>query len=254
MISNSSPRTDHGESQVDALDLKAQMIGVPKTSTMPRLIYYPDHLVDITPPKFSRSDVLGSAVSFAGFMNRLWDEPLLEGIVPSVLGAAVNWNRLPATPGSGPFYIVDSDTSIGNLFKGWFLGRQELVDNLISAVVHGIYGGDVWKLSAESGVFSRLLAQTALGRSAGMTLLQIEDLILASDVAHDNEGVRDLFWESKHWQYLSFTGGFNTLTDALATKLKQDPRVSFRLGEAVSSIKKLDDQKIEVRMRLCSTT
>ncbi|OAA61017.1 protoporphyrinogen oxidase [Niveomyces insectorum RCEF 264] len=54
------------------------------------------------------------------------------------------------------------DESVGAFFLRRLEGDRRLVDNLASAVVHGIYGGDVWRLSVASSPFRSLWLRETL--------------------------------------------------------------------------------------------
>ncbi|KAM3508454.1 hypothetical protein MY10362_001185 [Beauveria mimosiformis] len=96
---------------------------------LPRYLYYPDHLVKM-PPDASVFDCLTESL----FRECIW----------GALGTAASWvtgrhrGRLPAQDLSVADWLrlITSDSAVGN--------------NLVSAMIHGIYGGDIERLSARS--------------------------------------------------------------------------------------------------------
>ncbi|KAM3524004.1 hypothetical protein NHJ13051_004807 [Beauveria bassiana] len=96
---------------------------------LPRYLYYPDHLVKM-PPDASVFDCLTESL----FRECIW----------GALGTAASWvtgrhrGRLPAHDLSVADWLrlITSDSAVGN--------------NLVSAMIHGIYGGDIERLSARS--------------------------------------------------------------------------------------------------------
>jgi oxygen-dependent protoporphyrinogen oxidase len=136
------------------------------------------------------------------------------------------------------------DETIGDFFAGRF-GRPDLVDNVLSAMVHGIYGGDVWKLSVQSSLFSRAHTNYLLGTSPGSVFVNLEDLELMQELVK-NKDVRAIAESSTFWGYIYFRNGFATLTDALAKELIQNERVTIRTNEPVEKLRCHQSRKIEV--------
>jgi len=93
-----------------------------------RYIYYPDRLAHLPGPGMSAFEILGKVLF----------EPVLQGVISGL------WRELTtdARPDS------QDDESVGD-----FLSRRvspKIAQNVASAVMHGIYAGDVWQLSARS--------------------------------------------------------------------------------------------------------
>lgn len=127
------------------------------------------------------------------------------------------------------------DISVGE-FLLRIAGSREPVNNLASAFFHGIWGGDVWKLSAPETTMQDLYFRTQVG---GTGLLPVKD--------HDYDSGLDI-WERTPgvWQflkkygsncsYIGFHNGFGTLSDAIADALKRNPKVTIKTGSHVTSI------------------
>ncbi|CAK7225404.1 oxygen-dependent protoporphyrinogen oxidase [Sporothrix curviconia] len=98
--------------------------------------------------------------AFAG----MW-RALLGFMVPSAENQRAEHARMVAAskaPGRVP--PPSSDESVGDFIMRRTSGQaRPLVNNMVSALMHGIYGGDVWKLSIASSVFrSSWLAESVL--------------------------------------------------------------------------------------------
>ncbi|KAJ9157472.1 Protoporphyrinogen oxidase [Pleurostoma richardsiae] len=225
---------------IDELKLQPHTYTLPKSAgpSARRYIYYPDHLVDVTPPTADILDPIGTALSFLNSAKSVLTEPLFEGFIPSVLTMAASTERRKASLSdvqAGMLRCAFPEESIGEYFTARF-GRPDLVNNLLSAVVHGIYGGDVWKLSMHDSMMARVAVQEYLPQHPTGTWMKLEDLYLARDLLYRNEMVQATAQQSRGWSFIGFYNGFGTLTDAMAEALKKNANVTFKLGEPVTSV------------------
>lgn len=140
---------------------------LPTLNTSPaaqnRYIYYPDHLVRMPGPMSGVNVMTGifrnlmtvfQEPIFQGALKGLYEEPSVE-VRPNIM----------------------QDESVGDFFTRRF-GRH-VADNLVSAFLHGIYAGDLYKLSAktlfplfwhleqvsETGIVGAIVGQLANGES-----------------------------------------------------------------------------------------
>lgn len=132
---------------------------------------------------------------------------------------------------------------------GVFGGRPDLVHNVISAMFHGIWGGDVWKLSAAESTLQSLFFQLQTS-GLGAKPIKPQDYASGVDILARNPAVSDLV---QHYGpkngYLGFHDGFSTLTDALAGSLKNNPNVTIKTGTPVTAIRyDKDDGKAAVTL------
>ncbi len=199
-----------------------------------RYVYFPDHLVNLIAPKFIPGDVVGSLGRQVSFAWRALQEPLFRGALSSMWNIAMSDLR-PAK--AAPPELEDE--SIGAYFARRF-GRPDLVNNVLSALVHGIYGGDVWKLSMENSMFRSLwLAdRMPVPRKEGRTVLASRtDLDMYEDLMRKNPTLRAMAELSTPGSIIGFKPGFSSLTDAIAKSLQQNPRVTIKLNNRVGSIR-----------------
>lgn len=213
-----------------------------------RYVYYPDHLVRV--PGNLPKTLLGRLAWATGVLHQMLTEPVFKGIFASMKSmllasskdGAVGKRRAAENrgrPAEGPsrYSITDiKDMSMGEYFSSVF-GQPDLINNLLSALVHGIWGGDVWKISMLEGTFSQALLQR---QHPGETLMPVRDHDIFSfrDIAMRNEAVFDLATRfGPEIGYIGFRNGFSTITNALADKLRENPNVIIRTNTPVTSIR-----------------
>ena len=124
-----------------------------------RYIYYPDHLVRMPNP--------GSIMSYNG-----WTEPIFEGLGKGMLMELFRPRRLNV-----------ADESISSFISRRF--SPKLADNIVSAVIHGIYAGDIDKLSIRAlmpNLWNLELAERSLLKGVAKTVFQGNVLTNARDV------------------------------------------------------------------------
>lgn len=233
---------------IDSLGLEQDVYCMPKNPgpMMRRYIYHPDHLVDVTAPVTDLNDPMGTLRAWLHAAGNVLTEPLFKGMLPSL----ANFLRTPAESNSRPLgdYTL-RDVSIGEYFASKF-GRPDVVNNLLSALIHGVYGGDVWKLSMESGLFRRLLLNDQLDVEPvlkGGMFVELQDIYSAHDIITRNGNVIDVARMSMDWGFIGFFNGFSTLTDAIVDKLRKNPKVTLKTGESVTALRFNEEtQNVEV--------
>lgn len=213
-----------------------------------RYVYYPDHLVRV--PGNLPKTLLGRLGWASSVLYQVLTEPVFKGIFASVKSMLLSTTKQSneaikkraddaraGEEGPSRFSISDiKDLSTGAYFKSVF-GRPDLVNNLLSALVHGIWGGDVWKLSMLEGTFAQALLQQ---QHPGNPLMPVRDHDIFSfrDIAIRNDAVFDLAAHfGPHIGYIGFRNGFSTITDALADALRKHPNVTIKTGTSITSIR-----------------
>ncbi|UNI15171.1 oxygen-dependent protoporphyrinogen oxidase [Purpureocillium takamizusanense] len=180
----------------------------------PRYVFYPDHLVTLPP-----------AASIAEFVR----EPLFLESFWAGLGFLLR--RLTRSRSRA---VPLKDMSISEWLRDISMSRT-VGDNIASAMVHGIYGGDIDLLSARS-VFDRLYWGYYLpNMGPGVRQMTAREEVLMSSFARDPQ-VRSMALKPKG-SLLHFGGaGMESLPLALADALEAQPNVEIRKGSPVSSI------------------
>ncbi|KAF2997686.1 oxygen-dependent protoporphyrinogen oxidase [Curvularia kusanoi] len=203
-----------------------------------RFVYYPDRLnrLPSAAPTFSET--------FA-----LWRSGILSG--------AMGMIKEPLQP-KRPALL--SDETVGS-----FLARrvdERIANNIISAVFHGIYAGDIWQLSAKTllsmawqlegkygtalGGFLRMQNESPTG--AMQAIAHPYDIQAAKDI--QNEIDIDLEFAEKllDASVFSFKGGMQTLARGLQDAMEKTGNIEFRANSPVSSFKMAEgaEKKVEI--------
>jgi oxygen-dependent protoporphyrinogen oxidase len=225
-------------------DIEPDGDGWMTTQQYDRYFFYPDHLVRL-PRIPGASDPAGTIQALAGLVADVFREPLYDGM------PAFMWNMLrPSADGQAPTSF--EDVSIGDEFlrRG---GVRAPVDNMLSAMCHGIYGGDVWKLSAESSIFGTAFANNRLRVKYEHPLQKWTDRrvpVLRQDrdmleQTEYNDAITAYLSDSQRIKGINFGAGFGALTDALVEKLRANKNVKF-VDERVSKLRLDATGRVEV--------
>lgn len=179
-----------------------------------RFIYYPDHLVKMPGPN---STLLGT-------LNSLWTEPAFTGVFHGLRREFFQPKRPPDL----------QDESVGS-----FLSRRigtKLADNIVSAVLHGIYAGDAYQLSIRS-ILPRLweteekygsLTRSIASGLSGWKPIPREDVGAVQPLLTTN---------ISNWSVFTFSNGIGELVDAIAAELENNDKVIIQKNRKVKKLK-----------------
>ncbi|KAB8209145.1 hypothetical protein BDV34DRAFT_221980 [Aspergillus parasiticus] len=198
-----------------------------------RYIYYPDHLVRMPAPDPNA----GPIENITNPLYAMFREPVFEGLIASALLEPVR-----APPDHKTF---NSDESVAD-----FVSRRlcpEVADNLVSALFHGIYAGDISRLSAQTllGTFRdlenddrRVIGGYINSLMSDVKLMAMDDLLALESVAHEKPG---MYWKSlrtlvNKTSVLTLKDGLSQLSDALVDALKKSKKVDVLANTDVKSI------------------
>lgn len=177
----------------------------------PRYIYYPDHLVTLPP-----------AASIAEFVR----EPLFLQSLFAGPGFFLRRLRSRAVP--------LKDMSISE----WLYevsGSRSVAENFASAMIHGIYGGDIDKLSARS-VFDRVYwAYYLPNLGANVKQMTMREQVLMSELSQDAE-IRRMALKAKGSLLHFGAQGMESLPKALEDVLSKTANVEIKKGRPVRDI------------------
>ncbi|EME42757.1 hypothetical protein DOTSEDRAFT_73524 [Dothistroma septosporum NZE10] len=218
------------------LDLTKDAIFTQRTSPAARnrFVYYPDHLVRMPHPSYGLADNIWS----------LFTEPVFETAIWS--GLTEYWKN-PRDPSV-------QDESIGSFFSRRL--SKPIVDRILSAVIHGIYAGDVYQLSAKS-LFPQLWRDEGEHGSVSHGMLQsrAEGVKMAKREADFLQEMKQFKWDPllkatlRENSVFTFKDGLKMLTDRLYAKLFETGRVEFKTSSAVESINQAEGNTgIEVKI------
>ncbi|KAI9788162.1 MAG: oxygen-dependent protoporphyrinogen oxidase [Peltula sp. TS41687] len=206
---------------IQSLDLVDQVVTTPDTAVAARnrYIYYPDHLVRVP----------GKGDGIISTLGTLLTEPLFKGLISGVIG---EFFRPPSPPDLG-------DESVGSFVSRRF--SPHVADNVVSALVHGIYAGDIYLLSMRS--IARLpWALEAAHGSLIKTYLQMDSktrFVPQADATllyHLKEQGDVGFAYPKETAQYSFKMGVDTLVRALARRLEHSDNVTVKTQTEIKDI------------------
>ena len=214
---------------IQALDLGKDTIFTQNTSPAAtnRFLYYPDHLVRMPHPSYG---------FWENFQN-IWSEPVFEG----TLVAAVRefWKE-------GRDKSVE-DESIGAFFERRF--SKTMVERILSGMIHGIYAGDVYKLSAKS-LFPRPYRDDLVTGSviAGAVKTRSEGVEMTKMEAEFLQEMKGFKWDPllratlRDTSVFTFRDGLGMLVDKLARKLWDSGNVEVKTSTPVKALRLSDDK------------
>lgn len=168
---------------------------------------------------------------------QLLQEPLFLNSFWAGLGFL--WRRMRRQP------VPQDDLSISQWLKE-ISGSVTMGDNLGSAMIHGIYGGDIDRLSARSVLDRAYWAYYMPNNGPLIRHMPEREEQFMTDMAKDPEVVRVA--KKKRHSLLHFgPAGLEALPKALADALKSQSNVTIKLGESVENIAyKPENKTVEV--------
>lgn len=175
----------------------------------------------------------GPGLSLSQNLLNILTQPVFKDFIPGLVREGFRPQRSPDL----------HDESVGS-FMQRRLGSTHVGDNLASAVMHGIYAGDIYQLSMRSlfpgtwyreGHFGSILASMREKIFNGHDVIQLSDVRAMeefrhrpSDIARENERFSASVYTLRH--------GIGALSDALVTALKANPKVRLRTNDTIKRI------------------
>jgi oxygen-dependent protoporphyrinogen oxidase len=230
-------------SQLANLELYDKVI-FPKGAADARYVYYPDHLVKLPSGERTISNVVGSIRSFL-------TEPIWTGCFGAGLKWSTHFQRLPELIEAkrhrikDPRSAFDKDESVAEFLTGIFdEEHSQPISNLVSAMLHGIYGGDVFKLSAKQTIFDRFWWHTNFPQHEGLLWMAKKEFYLQYDIIDGPNGpkVIEFAENARKHNLLAFEDGLVTLVDELTKDLVGRKNVTIRYATPVTALEHKDGQ------------
>ena len=213
------------------LDMQNEILMTSKNSVAAqnRFVYYPDHLVCMPGP------------------NRFWEnvrtiltEPVFRGFVSGLLKEPLKMR---------PQGLADE--SVGNFISRRF--GASIADNVVSAVMHGIYAGDIYQLSARSILpkqwVHEIVHDTVLlgGLAESLSpdpLVPIRDPILVKELKHrmatkDGKALPgyEIIEKASRSSVFTFKNGIGELATRLREALESKPNVTIKKNTHVKALR-----------------
>ncbi|KAI0898654.1 Protoporphyrinogen oxidase [Annulohypoxylon nitens] len=208
---------------VASLGLRNSLRLIKDTDPKARYIYYPDHLVEV--PRMHLSKLFT-------VLQDILKEPLYEGAIKSA------YNAFASDFGFKLKREIAQDESIGEFFDRMFRGNL-LTKNVLSALIHGIYGGDVYKLSIKHSIFDQLWRRCKFNKpKPGHVATEAKDFFLYRDILNspDIGEVASLLYNNRNVESMAFDDGLVTLANALIKDLGQQKNVSIKTNRKITSL------------------
>ncbi|TGJ86208.1 hypothetical protein E0Z10_g2537 [Xylaria hypoxylon] len=201
-----------------------------------RYIYYPDHLVKIPTPEASMKNLVE-------LVQSILTEPLWSGALWSSLNFALSHNKtLDPSPESRDklFNEVPEDETVMQ-FLTRILDDDRIAKNVVSGMMHGIYGGDINKLSVKHTILYRLWYsfKKPLDADSRFSWVDIKEWYLLYDMLSGPNRLKiiELAENAVDWKLLAFEDGLISLVRGLANDLKTRSNVTFEYNTPVKSLK-----------------
>lgn len=235
--------------QLASLDI-ADKVVYPQGAANSRYLYYPDHLVKLPSQELSLQNIIHTVRSY--FTEPLWNDAITAGMAYAqkmqtaknvrdtremetkieALRNSKPWARPPYDNGR-----FDEDESVAR-FLSDMMHTEEPVRNIVSGMLHGIYGGDVYQLSAKHTIFQNLWLTLRSYPGDGMTWLAKKEANLCLDMlaSPNRHKIAELAETAVQKQLLAFDDGLLTLVRALEEDLAGMPNVDLRRNAPVASL------------------
>ena len=210
---------------MDELGLEDRLLTTSKSSpaAQNRFIYFPDRLVRMP----------GPGLSLLANIQNLWYEPIFNGTITGALSELMAPKRPPNI----------QDESIGSFISRRF--GSELADNIVSAVFHGIYAGDIYNLSARS-ILPQLWHTEEKKRSilydmldrriGGRRLISPDDADVVSMRKGEDRHASKASAAAAECSVFTFKDGIGELASRLEEQLVENENVHIQKGSLVEDV------------------
>lgn len=203
-----------------------------------RFVYYPDHLVRMPAPEPG----LSTFDNIKNFLRTVRNEPLFEGFLSGVL--------LEHTRPARPPHEWQEDESLASFLSRRF--NPNIAENLASSIMHGIYAGDIDRLSAQY-IVGHLRNLEDVGVVYGSLLKAFRrqktdpmDDFLAAHVFHKEENFSEM-WKRIRLVLMGSTftlkGGTQQLIEGLEKALRKSNKVQIKTSTDIDSISQMTDSE-----------
>lgn len=165
----------------------------------------------------------------------MFTEPLWDGAVRTGMNILrSNGDR----PRGHPSEALAPDVSVGEFMEEEIGTDPRLVRNLASAMMHGIYGGDVYKLSAKCTMLEAAVRRRRLPSRPGCLWVDVKDMALIYDMfsGPNWREVARLADSNVGKSLMMFEDGLISLVDALVKDLEARDNVTIKTKSRVTSL------------------
>ncbi|EGY23047.1 uncharacterized protein VDAG_04485 [Verticillium dahliae VdLs.17] len=175
--------------------------------------------------RYVRIDGNITAVTPKNMIKLLW-KPMLKGFW------RMKRNRL-GTFADRSDKRLPKDMSVGEFLR-MAAGESRTVDQFASAVLHGIWGGDIDRLSMQSVMPKPWHNYWLKEPLPHLAHLPAHELALVTQLL--TEEVRDMVKLSHQGALIAFPEGMGSIPKAMAKSLRDKPNVEIKLGQSISKV------------------
>ncbi|KAJ8132056.1 hypothetical protein O1611_g1568 [Lasiodiplodia mahajangana] len=186
-----------------------------------------------------------SIANLVGMIQSYLTEPIWSGGLAAAWNYCVSYNKT-LNPLFDPNQIPE-DESVAQFLKR-ILGDDRIGQNIVSGMMHGIYGGDINKLSVKHTILADLWNhfKYPIPGNERKWIDRKEKYLLADMLSSPNRlKIIELAEAAIHWKLLAFEDGLVSLVNGLVKDLNAKPNVTFRYNEPITSLEH-EDGKILV--------
>ena len=190
----------------------------------------------------------GPGMTFLDIFSNIWTESAFDGLLEGIIQDLSKAKR--------PDDLMDE--SVGAFFTR--RANPKITDNLVSAVLHGIYAGDVYKLSMRSIMpwlwnlerehRSMLAGFWHSGQNTSLTQHDWKMLQSLEDVSENQSATTDKSQAVEKSSVFTFKKGLGELSDRLEALLDENPMVDVRRETLVTNLElSMETSERKVRTR-----
>ncbi|KAI9668420.1 MAG: hypothetical protein M1831_001174 [Alyxoria varia] len=210
----------------EKLDLIRDLLPTSRTSAAAnnRFVYYPDRLV-----------AMPRATGMINNIRTVLTEPVFEKAISGAFGEFIR----PPRP------VDTTDESVGSFISRRF--NKNIANNLVSAIYHGIYAGDIWQLSTRSilaGPWATEAKHKSLIAGAWSNSVRREQWQFYDDIELQSK-LAQTGWSPETMEKLkmcsvfTFKRGLTQITEKLEKYLRSLSNVRIKKSTEVTSLENL---------------
>lgn len=193
--------------------------------------------------------------NIVGTIRSFLTEPIWTGCFGAGLKWSTNFQRSPELIELRRNAIkdyrsaFDKDESVAEFLTSIFEEEHsQPIKNLVSAMLHGIYGGDVFKLSAKQTIFDRFWWHTKFPQHKGLLWMAKKEFYLQYDIVDGPNGpkVIEFAEKARNHNLLAFEDGLVTLVDELTKDLVGRENVTIQYDTPVTALEHKKDGQVLV--------
>ncbi|KAL5629797.1 hypothetical protein BROUX41_001403 [Berkeleyomyces rouxiae] len=157
--------------------------------------------------------------------------------------------------GLAKFPKDEDDMTVAEWLRSLGIGKEHsapMLESMISAMAHGIYGGDIEQLSVQSFLNTRYFQLYRRDQPDETRMVPVQDLQIMQELG-DDPAVVDYIKYMGLGESLVFPGGMQTLIGALEGTLSTQPNITILKNERATSLK-YDEKDDNIKITSASST